>query len=1143
MTTKIHYPTLIALTTLLLGLCSYKLLANNINQEPKETKQNLLISKPKQLANKTEKSPKMLSSVSWSTNKDSGYQALNQTILQLDESIQVLYLKINNISHRGKMLYVNSYAEQAEGYTKGDKLYSSSGYLAKNKKRTFAIQSKSGQFSIGKYRLSISTLDQGKRRTHLFYFSVKSKHESSQLISSATKYTHRAAQTNLAHKLLGGKLESYSSQWDKNKWQAQNLNDGSPFTAIWKYNRTCSSCGWRSKNNVAYPQDLVFSFYKNRVAEINSIIIDTRTWSTIKKTKGIPKNIEIWVSQSKGITDFKKIKTIRIQNIATEQLITFPARQARYVKIRILDVHNSRYIQIGEIKILETNPNQKNRNGNKKSIIEDYPINLANSSWGTHLLRYTSDSKQNSIAQLFDGLTSTKTGWASANSELGKANYLPQEFVFGFKQQQKVYIKQIQLNLESGPRYHTVKDKSKFWPKKIGVYVSDLSSPASYQQVAILEPLKKAGLQYFNVNLHTRHLKLKILENHGGKITSIGEIKLIEGQKDNYFSITLENRKSDVPINALIKKHKHQQFNAIQADLTEKESNNAAKEANPLNFDQSLKGEIKPVNDQDFFKFTIGQKSGQTLTTQLSGFPFIATSLTLLNEDLKVLKQFDPSQLSKQKAKLSFRLPAGNYFLKIKSEPASLVVICDTSGSMQGQTKQLEAAVHKFINQLDDKTQVNLIRFSNRQTEVLLKDFTSNKVALRAAIKNKFYNRGGTPLYDAIKTGATLLKDKLGNRAIVVLTDGADSESKLKHPAFWRYMDQNRIRIYTIGLGLDLNRFLPEYQSTGKQIMRQIAASSGAKSYFTRDPEQLKKIYQTIANELSHAPTYVLKPKLSTGQGSLRLIATGEKIPAVAAPAYVELVLDASGSMRRRLGKKRMINIAKKVLRDVVKQLPDNVKVAFRTYGNRIREGRKGDCRDSKLQVGFSNKNRKRLLQKINSIRALGTTPIAYSISQLKRDFRGIKQPKLVILVTDGKEECKGNPEKEMKKLQKAGIKLKMNIVGFALKDKKLLVDMHRLAKLSGGQFFNATNSASLKQSLSNAMSVSYQVLDSSNTKIAEGYLNSTPIQLDEGNYTVHLQSKIKKLKIENVKITTKKMTTIELKKEGQAIGIKVLNK
>ena len=59
----------------------------------------------------------------------------------------------------------------------------------------------------------------------------------------------------------------------------------------------------------------------------------------------------------------------------------------------------------------------------------------------------------------------------------------------------------------------------------------------------------------------------------------------------------------------------------------------------------------------------------------------------------------------------------------------------------------------------------------------------------------------------------------------------------------------------------------------------------------------------------------------------------------------------------------------------------------------------------------FTNKKAiKKIKHKLNYIQAKGSSPIAYSLEKGANDFINSKSRNIVILITDGKEECQMDP-------------------------------------------------------------------------------------------------------------------------------------
>jgi von Willebrand factor type A domain len=272
------------------------------------------------------------------------------------------------------------------------------------------------------------------------------------------------------------------------------------------------------------------------------------------------------------------------------------------------------------------------------------------------------------------------------------------------------------------------------------------------------------------------------------------------------------------------------------------------------------------------------------------------------------------------------------------------------------------------------------------------------------------------------------------------------------------------------------------------------------------------------------------------------VVATVERIPKLTTP-QLELMLDASGSMQDPLKRKRprKIDIAKEAMAQIIEGLPDGLPVALHIFGHRIRERQPGDCQDSELVVPFAPLNKPRLRNQLWAIQALGTTPIAYSLQQVEHDFGGAPGEKIVILVTDGKEECKGHPSAVISELLAKGFQVRLHVVGFALGREADKREMRQLAEPTGGRFFDAQDGQALRGAIEQALAVPYDVLDAAGSRVASGLTGQGAITVPEGVYTVVVHVAGQPIRIADVRVTYDQFTRVELKKEGQEVGTQVL--
>jgi len=143
-------------------------------------------------------------------------------------------------------------------------------------------------------------------------------------------------------------------------------------------------------------------------------------------------------------------------------------------------------------------------------------------------------------------------------------------------------------------------------------------------------------------------------------------------------------------------------------------------------------------------------------------------------------------------------------------------------------------------------------------------------------------------------------------------------------------------------------------------------------------------------------------------------------------------VFDGSQSMYGRWQRQQKIEVARRLLTHFVDSLSriDNVEMALRTYGDQYPVPPQV-CEDSRLLVPFSSGNARKITEALKRIVPKGTTPIAYALQQAANDFPPCDNCRnVVILITDGIEECNGDPCKVSLELQKKGIMLKPFVIG-----------------------------------------------------------------------------------------------------------------
>lgn len=157
--------------------------------------------------------------------------------------------------------------------------------------------------------------------------------------------------------------------------------------------------------------------------------------------------------------------------------------------------------------------------------------------------------------------------------------------------------------------------------------------------------------------------------------------------------------------------------------------------------------------------------------------------------------------------------------------------------------------------------------------------------------------------------------------------------------------------------------------------------------------------------------------------------------PKTAPLTRILFVFDASNSMVSKHNNTSRIEGAKILFHKFIDSLSKqkNYQFALRMYGHTVKYP-PGDCKDSKLVVPFSAKSNIDLIkQKVNEAKPTGITPIEHSLTEAANDFPDAKAKNMIILITDGIEECGGDPCAARQKLMEKGIVFKPFIIGIGL--------------------------------------------------------------------------------------------------------------
>lgn len=211
--------------------------------------------------------------------------------------------------------------------------------------------------------------------------------------------------------------------------------------------------------------------------------------------------------------------------------------------------------------------------------------------------------------------------------------------------------------------------------------------------------------------------------------------------------------------------------------------------------------------------------------------------------------------------------------LRLATDPMSLVMAIDTSGSMQardasGRTSMelARSAAVDFVSMLGEEDRVALFSF-NREP-VLHLDFASDRAASVQALQSlEAETRAPTCLYDtafmAVKKAAEI---PAGRRAIVLMTDGKDEKGKGKCSTYSlndvidaATTKSIRVPVYTVGVG-------PKVDA---QELSRLARLTGGRSLLAESMDELRRFYEIIADQLKNQYVVAYDTQKPSGEHSL----------------------------------------------------------------------------------------------------------------------------------------------------------------------------------------------------------------------------------------------------------------------------------
>ena len=175
--------------------------------------------------------------------------------------------------------------------------------------------------------------------------------------------------------------------------------------------------------------------------------------------------------------------------------------------------------------------------------------------------------------------------------------------------------------------------------------------------------------------------------------------------------------------------------------------------------------------------------------------------------------------------------------------PLSVVLALDTSGSMRANLHFLKEAAQTFVRKLEDADVILVVDFNEAVRGSA--EFTNDISRLETFIEGR-EAWGGTSLYDATHYALSRVRGRVGRKAVVVFSDGADTTSSLDQKAVAAYARAVEATIYCVGIRGDEGLFA----RNPKGFLKKLAEESGGSFFFPDKVSELMRIFSAISEEL-----------------------------------------------------------------------------------------------------------------------------------------------------------------------------------------------------------------------------------------------------------------------------------------------------
>jgi VWFA-related protein len=232
--------------------------------------------------------------------------------------------------------------------------------------------------------------------------------------------------------------------------------------------------------------------------------------------------------------------------------------------------------------------------------------------------------------------------------------------------------------------------------------------------------------------------------------------------------------------------------------------------------------------------------------------------------------------------------------------PMTVCLVIEFSNLFQGYWTeswyQTLTAAYGFLESLRPEDYVAVVAYDLRPE--ILSDFSTDKRAAYEAMRRlQFAAYSESNLYDAVTDSADRMKDIEGRKAIVLISSGVDTFSKITFDKTRKILQEAAVPIYAVGIMQALRDYYDARGAMGAiqrmdflqadNQMRVFARETGGMSFFPRFYGEFPGIFRAIADSLRNQYSLSYQPTNQARDGKFRKIKVELVNPATNEPLRI----------------------------------------------------------------------------------------------------------------------------------------------------------------------------------------------------------------------------------------------------------------